>query len=263
MTDFFEEGFLCTEIEKASKLCYEENKEWFSVCKKVNQYYVQLIPKLKFQNNNRQAAFTDALFIRQVALFESVIILSLKGMTREAKILLRTLIENVFILVALTKSEENAELYYNNNYLTKLKSLKAQKEYNSETFHQKGADKTLEELDEKVKSLHIKHIGIREWADKADLTNYYLTAYNHLSWTVHSNVLDSATLLEGVSDEDVRKVEWHPELDDVGIILTTAIQCSCLGAHSVNRMFELGLEGEINSFQVENRTIADNKGLIP
>jgi len=261
MTDFFEEGFLCTEIEKISEQCYKENVEYFSLCEKLNRYCVQLMPNLKFQNVNRQAALTVALFIRQVALYEGVIILSRKGMIREAKVLLRTLIENMFILVAVTKSGDNAELYYNLNYFTKQDALKKQEKFDTETFYQKGADKVMQELDKKIKLLKLKPVGIFKWATKAGLTDYYYTAYPVLSWTVHSSILDSAKLLKGISDKDIREVEWHPELDEVGIVLATVIECSFIGIKAVNQLFNLELEHEIAVFQDENNSIAKKTGL--
>ncbi len=254
MTDFNEEGFLCTEMERVSKLCYEENIELFSLCEEMNRYCIQLIPKLKFQNTNRQAALADALFLRQIALFESIVILSRKAM-REAKVLLRTLIENMFILVAITLSAENATLYYNLSHLTKLKGLRHQKIFNRETFHQKVTDKFMQDLEEKVKSLGLKEVKVEEWATKARLTDFYHTAYINLSWTVHSNILDSARLLKGFSDEDIRAVEWHPELDEVGLILNSAIECNAIGTKHVNQLFKLGQEKEIEAFQVQNRNI--------
>lgn len=247
MSTFTDDGFLSTSMDEWSRECVGRYSEWFALCKEFNRYCVQLLPKLA--HKNRQGHFAVALFIRLLSLFESSIILTERCMVNEAKIQLRAMMEVLFTLRAITIDETMAERYYDNNILEKLKTLRHYKHYGSEALL-KGLDldKRIEELDRMKRQKGIRRLTIETLAQKAELSDFYVSAYAVLSWTTHSNVIDIGQYIRGKSDEEIEEVSWHPQMEGIDKLLLTAMECAIIGLRSVNELFILGVAEEIEEY---------------
>ncbi len=223
MSTFTDEGYLSTSMDEWSRECFGRYSEWFALCKEFNRYCVQLLPKLK--HKNRQEHLAVALSFRLLSLFESSIILTERCMVNETKTKLRAMMEALFILRAITIDETMAERYYDNNILEKLKTLRRYKRYGSEALL-KGLDldKRIEELDGIKRQKRIVGLTTETLAQKAGLSDFYVSAYPVLSWTVHSNVIDIGQYISGKSDEEIEGVSWHPQMEGIDQLLLTAMR---------------------------------------
>lgn len=247
MSTFTDEGFLSTSMDEWSRECVGRYSEWFALCKEFNRYCVQLLPKLA--HKNRQEHLAVALFIRLLSLFESSIIVTERCMVNETKIQLRAMMEALFTLRAITIDETMAERYYNNNILEKLKNLRRYKRYGSDALL-KGLDldKRIEELDGIKRQKRIMPLTTETLAQKAGLSDFYVSAYPVLSWTAHSNVIDIGQYIRGKSDEEIEEVSWHPQKEGIDKLLLTAMECAIIGLRSVNELFILGVAEEIEEY---------------
>ncbi len=260
MSEFIEEGFLSSGIDGWSKECRRRYSEWFILCEEFNRYCVQLSQTLKILKNNRQEPFSIALFFRLLSLFEGCLILAQRCMVNETKVLLRTLMENLFILQAIFKDEDMAERYYEYHFFEKLQNLRLIKRYGQASLYQGlDLDKRIQELDDIVKEKGIKKLTVAFWADKAGLNEFYATAYPVLSWTAHSNVIDIAQYISGKSDEEIEEVSWQPQLEGIDRLLLTAMECVVIGVRSVNELFGLGVAEEIEKFSQKYHELAKKR----
>lgn len=247
MSTFTDEGFLSTSMDEWLRECVGRYSEWFALCKEFNRYCVQLLPKLA--HKNRQEHLAVALFVRLLSLFESSIILTERCMVNETKIQLRAMMEALFTLRAITIDGTIAERYYDNNILEKLNNLRRYKRYGSEALL-KGLDldKRIKELDAIKRQKRIKPLNIETFAQKAGLSDFYVSAYPVLSWTAHSNVIDIGQYVRGKSDEEIEEISWHPQMEGLDEMLLTAMECAIIGLRSVNELFSLGVAGEIEEY---------------
>jgi len=257
MSTFTDEGFLSTSMGEWSKECSTRYSEWFILCKDFNLYCLQFLKNLKISNNSRQESFGVALFIRLLSLFESSIILAERCMGNETKVLLRTLMETLFILRSIVKDKAMAERYYENHSFEKLQNLRLIKRHGQASLYQGlDLDKRIEELDNIVKQKGIKKLTVQWWADKAGLNEFYATAYPVLSWTAHSNVIDIGQYLSGKSDEEIEEISWHPQIEGMNKLLLTAMECAIIGLRSVNELFSLVAVEKIEEYSQRYHLLA-------
>jgi len=255
MSTFEDEGFLSTSMDEWSRACLGQYPEWFVLCREFNRYCVQLLPKLA--HNNRQKHLTVALFLRLLSLFESSIILTERCMVNETKIQLRAMMETLFTLKAVSIDETTAERYYYNNIWEKREALRRYKRYGSDDLL-KGLDldKRLEELNGVIRQKRIVQLTTKDLAEKAGLSDFYVSAYPVLSWTAHSNVIDIGQYIHGESDEEIEEVSWHPLMEGVDKLLLTAMECTIIGLQSVTELFSLDAAEEIEKYSQRYHKLA-------
>jgi hypothetical protein len=132
-------------------------------------------------------------------------------MVNETKVLLRSLMETLFRLRAVSKNKEMTNRYYDDNFLEKRDVLKRFRRLTGTTFSQGiDVDKRIKELDNIVKEKDIGRFSIESWAKESGLLDFYPSAYPVLSWTVHSNVIDIAQYINAKSDDYIEGLSWQP-----------------------------------------------------
>lgn len=256
MSTFADEGFLSTDMDMWSAECRARYARWFDLSMEFNRYCVQLLPKLV--HRNRQEHLTVALFVRLLGLFESVIILTQRGMASETRIQLRAMMEALFNLRAIAVDEKMAERYYDNNILEKVRTLRRYKRYGSDALL-KGLDldKRIEELSGVVEQKGISSLKIETVAQKAGLLDFYVSAYPVFSWTTHSNVIDIGQYIYGKSDEEIEGISWHPHMEGVDKLLLTAVECAVIGLRSLNGLFRLRIADDIQEYSRRYHELAE------
>ena len=266
---FTEEGFLSSGMDRLSKECRRRYLEWFTLCEDLNRYCVQLSHNITIHDNSRQESLVAALFFRLLSIFESSVILAERCIFNETQILLRTCIENLFILRAIANDESMADRYYEQNYLEKLRNLRLIRRYRTEKLYQ-GLDlgKRIEELEDTVNKKGIKKLTVADWANKAGLNDFYATAYPVFSWTTHSSVIDIGHYISGKSDEVFEEVSWSPQLAEMDKLLLTGVECVVTGLRSINKLFSLGAENDIEEYsnryhQLANTLSNQDKSIEP
>jgi hypothetical protein len=250
LSEFGEEGFLSAEIDDLTQKCHTKYKEWFELHESINRYCWGLTSRLKFHSDNRQEYITFALFLRMLGIFEGSYILIERGMVSETKVLLRTLMEALFSLRAIAKDKEGAEQFYQEHNYLKYMALKKMLQANSQVIPLNGRDhsKRLAELENEVKTKKLKPLSVENWAKKANLHDFYISAYSYFSWTAHSNIMEIGQLLNGESDDSVRKIILSPNFEEVCKYLMTGIECIVIALGSINELFNLKENNKIEEF---------------
>jgi hypothetical protein len=142
MSEFREEGFLSTEMVDASRQCRKQYAEWFTLCESINKFSIALTSKTTYHPDDRQECLAAALFLRALSIFEGTIILIERCMLNEAKILLRTLMEVLFALRAITLHAEVAEEFYQSHLTAKRRALRKFRKSSLNLTDSQGRDLT-------------------------------------------------------------------------------------------------------------------------
>ena len=246
-------GFLSEGIKKYKKALRDKNESIFLLCEELNQYAHLTMWKLKVSNEYLPEILSACSYVRAMSMFQSIIILSGYGLTNEAKILLRSLVETMFLMVSIEKNREYSSKIIEQEILEREKTCKAIRRNIIAGIH-KLARPTLTEIEEKIQEIKdeiaknkIKMITKRDLAKSADLESYYDTIYHLLSSTVHINPGDLEQYLELTEERKVKEIKWGPIEEEIDNILFASIETMVLVMESISNMFEIELDGEWES----------------
>ena len=250
MSKFKEQGFLSTEMADAAQQCRKQYAEWFTLCESINKFSIALTSKTTCHPDSRQECLVAALFLRTLSIFEGIIILIERCMLNEAKILLRTLMEVLFALRAITLDAEVGEEFYQSHLTAKRRALLKFRKSSLNLADSQGRDLTerIKELDSLIGKKRI-YMTTEYLAKRAGLYDFYATAYTVLSWTVHSNILDIAgSHMVGQSDSHIDSIHLSVQMEEVEKWFMSACECMVIAMQSVNDMFKAGVENEIADY---------------
>ena len=123
MTKFNEQGFLSDEILKLKDDLNKEYEEWFHVLFLINGFCQKIQYKLDIDNQNSQQIVCATLYSRCLSMYQACITIAQRGMDVQTRILLRCLMESLFILIASSKYKEVAQEFIAADHLERKKLL--------------------------------------------------------------------------------------------------------------------------------------------
>jgi len=222
MSSIDEDGFLSEDISNWIKKYRNEYKDIFNLALDVNRFAQSLMFKINAHNDNAQELLLALFYIRALSTYQSIIILSERGLIPESKVLCRNLIENMFSFVACAKHKEIARMYILNDAKESLKSLnklKSSEKLMSFWASRINISEREDELISLINKRDIKHLSTEELSKKAELHDHYLTVYHVLSQTVHVKIRD----IEHHLDFPNTKFIWGPNTEGIDFVLLTTI----------------------------------------
>ena len=103
--DFNEKGLLGTAIDAFSKSVQLQYARFFELSYQIDELAHATKFELQVHNRDPQEYLAATLFLRLLSGFEATVILGTKGLLFEAKVVLRSVIETLFILKLLCQEE--------------------------------------------------------------------------------------------------------------------------------------------------------------
>ena len=185
-------GFLGSQMETWIKEYRKRYSPYFALANEVNEFCQASMFKFPVNNKDDQGMLAATLYLRVLSNYQSVILLCERGMMPEARAMLRVMLEAIFSLCAIAKDPQLANDFVREHDSQRLKFLKKFRKLHGEQLPPDVNPHEIEELERQLKAEKGK-ITVRtteDWAEKAELTGWYLTAYAVLSDSVHSNVGD-------------------------------------------------------------------------
>lgn len=233
------QGYLSKELDTVTKKIKNKFMPYFSLFEKLNKFAQDAVFLIKVNNQNLQQIILAALYLRILNLYQTIYLLSEKGLNTEAKIILRALFENVFRFVAIIKHPELTKQYVYEDYCYQKKAL-------NKLFEDDPTLNKLEELIQitaenkrKIEDGNIKELRIREYADKAGLISLYRTAYTFLCNSTHSNIRDVEKLLVFDSDFNLSSFKWGPNDFEIDLALFGAINSILIVLQKLDEVFNV------------------------
>ena len=121
--DFYEKGYLGKQISEFTEAILKKYDVYFTLCHKLNELSYKTMPEAKVDSLNLQQILAISIFNRILSGFQSVIILARMGLTFDAKVVLRGLLESLFIGKLICKEKDFAEEYVKSDECRRLKWL--------------------------------------------------------------------------------------------------------------------------------------------
>jgi hypothetical protein len=213
----------------------------FGLAEKLNELAHREMFATEVASSNAQQLLLACLLHRALTTFQGVVVLTERGMPAEATTLLRTLLEVMFRLVAIAKDSTVGQIYILQDEFHRKKFINKFKLLSEPVRSAAGApphdhEKLLTDINQKINALDISEHGTLWFAEQADLTDFYHSAYSVFSGTVHVNVRDIERALAVDESGNVTAFNYGPTDNGIDEIILTAIESLiyCLrGAFSV------------------------------
>lgn len=229
---------------------------------RLNEFGNRALFAVGVSQDDERGLLLSTLLGRILTSFQASIIIVQRGLPLETQLLLRTVLEITFKIVAIADDEEVAQLFVGEGLINKRKKYEKLRKMTSSDFRTQ-LDEMREEhqnLAAKIKDGGIKALTTFDFAKRAGLENFYHSAYSLLSDAVHSTVntledtlnLDQGELVGlkyGFSDKDL---DVHVFTACESLIISLKAALAAIGPDLLPEVVELHNEFDKIYSAVEN-----------
>ena len=221
---------------------------FFDACYKVNELSYTTLSETKPNNQNLQQLLAVTLFIRLLNGFQSIVVLARLGLAFDAKVVLRGVLESLFIEKLLCTEKDFALEYVKSDECSRLKWLNIARNSAAPHFNLLREIATDEEVEKLKKEIHqqgCKEIAVKDVARRAGLQVEYDTSYRILCEETHTlpRSIQHLTVIDNSGDP----VEFdpHPTDKDLPYTLFTAIRALHIAQVSLCKLFAINKEKQL------------------
>lgn len=261
MAPYQHNGFLGDDIKVWMENNRQQYIDLFKQAEKLNSDCYTALGKARPHNEDKRELTVSCLFPRTMELFQGTYLLISRGMIPSSNVILRTLIETIFVLVAVTKDNDALDAYILNDEAERLRTSNI-------VIHDQHSTilgipiKDAERIKAEILEKQIKKWSVEKFAKKAGLYDWYLTVYAVLCGPVHASIKDLEQYLNLDENNKVKSIEFVPTDKGATLILTTACNAQNMALHAF--LTSLNLETGICNEHAEslkpfmNIAIAEN-----
>jgi len=251
MTKFEEHGFLSKEINLIANNLSKEFPEWFEVLYQINGYCQNLQYELNINNQNPQQIVCAALYSRCLSMYQAALSMAVKGMDVQTRILLRCMLESLFILVASSTSEDIAKEFVAADQLERRKIFNKARSWSAESLKKLAINHATDEMKEKIErdieETGAKKIYAEQMAIKAGLHDWYLTAYSIFSQSVHSSIRDLEKHLITDGQKNIIGLKNEPSTENIERLFITSAEAMLHALRAVGETFGIKTSDFVDS----------------
>ena len=236
---FEENGFIGSSIQSWINKIHEDHAALFNVAVETNKLCQGSLSDINAHNEDPQELVIASLYIRILSNYQSIYIHCERGMMPEARIILRTMYEAIFILGAVVKDSKLALTYIKEHdkrrheFIQKLKKLQEK----PDNYDHAKLLELENALQEEIRQ--IEKFKTEDWAKRAGLYDVYLGAYTVLSGTVHVKISDLEQYTIEDEKGDIRDFKYGPDDTGIDITFSSAIEFMLLAGRITLTFFEV------------------------
>ena len=115
MTPYHRNGFIGNDIKVWMKDNSRDYVDLFQLAENLNSDCYTMLERARPHNKDKRELLVSCLFPRVMELFQATYLLVTRGMIPAANVVLRSLIETMFVVVAITKDNEALDSYILND----------------------------------------------------------------------------------------------------------------------------------------------------
>ena len=246
--DFYQKGFLGNQITEATEAILKKHQPFFDACYKVNELAYTTLFETKPNNQDLQQLLAVTLFIRILNGFQSIVVLARLGLAFDAKVVLRGVLESLFIEKLLCAEKDFALEYVKSDECSRLRWLNIARKNDAPHFNllrEIATDEEIEKLKKEIDQQGCKEIAVEEVARRAGLQIEYDTSYRILCEETHTlpRSIQHLTVIDNSGDP----VEFdpHPTDKDLPYSLFTAIRLLHIAQVSLCKLFAINKEKQL------------------
>ncbi len=254
-----EQGFLGKEIDDWKAECRRRHVQWFQLAEDVNAFGMDALEALSVHNRLINEVLLAALYLRTLHTFQATVLLAERGMLTQGRMLVRSMLDAIFPLVAIAKDENFAKEYAESHKVQQLRFLKNAQNLGPPLLDRRLKDpetkRLFDELNREIKGKRLKEFQTKELAQKAGLENWYLTVYAIHCGTVHSRAGDLEEYLVLNDKNEIKELATGPTDSGLKELVMAAIQTMLMGIEHVDSLCKLELLTCVGKLQVRLDTL--------
>lgn len=243
------DGFLSEDTQKGRDVVREAYSDWFRLGKELNRFGMEVLQRIEVDRSMKYETIEAVLFLRSLEIFQSVLSMLEVQNASAVKILTRSMLEDIFVLVALQRDPELMESYLATDRKVRVGILKGFRRMAGELSNH---DLDVREIDREISGLqNVKSragtLQPYEWAEKAGMSGHYRMYYTRYSASVHSNPLglnDHFDMVDGVP-----KIAFGPQGKDGCEIFDVASLSMVKAISAMMFVFRLDGFGDLQAYQ--------------
>ena len=214
MSTWDELGFLSDEAERDALASCRNNPKSVIPAFRLAKHLHERLNEFKPQAGNLRHLVSSLILTRALSLYEGIILLSLRGMRPESEVLLRALLEMMFMQAAVRRQPETAEHLVKSDDDQRVKLFRGI--LNTVTDAEKpkvlaSATRGLEEAEARLAGHGVKGLAVAELAKRGGLSNLYETVYRVLSLPTHGQLRDLEDYVRRGEASDPSIINWGPD----------------------------------------------------
>lgn len=241
-------GFLSPEIELYRQRIRQRYAEFFNLIERACRCCHAAKTKFQVHNRDGQELFAVGLFLKITEDVEAATLLLERGLTSQARSLLRVGIEGSIILAKICEQYEFARVYAivaEQERLKLIKGIKNDKRAGYENLRTEFTDSLVTSIEATVAGQPTANLW--QWANDVNMAPIYAGPYRLFSADVHSGAVSLSKFF--ITDEagELKGINWGPELeDDCRAELIEAVRLLITGLVLANKLFKVDVDSEAN-----------------
>lgn len=242
-------GFLDSNSNSVVLHINHAHSEVLSYCKRLNNLAHRSLFSAKVSIDDAQQFLLAALIHKAMTAYQAIILLAERGMPSESQVVLRTLLEITFRIVAIAKDPEVGQAYIlqdetnRKKFLNKLKLLDRSR---TEALFDNELESVLKTVTQSIKDQDIKELSTVWFAEKANLVDFYNSAYAVLSNSVHVNVRHLENAFNYDSQGDLNGLKYGYSDQDLTQNVLTASEGLLLSLRAAYSIIDIEPADEIH-----------------
>ena len=245
-----EEGFLSEHLEPYRQRIRAKHQPHYELAFEINKVCQSVKFKMHVHSRDGQEVFGAALFIKLLADVQAAVLLLERGLSSQARSILRVAIEALIILGKLSKSYEFVEALIRLGEQQRLKLVRAIQRNPSpdlDSLRSEISEEIIHDIEQIVGD--IPNESLEQWARELGLLQLYDVGYRLFSNDVHSKPRAIEHHLEVNEDGEFAVINWGPQLsDDIEGEFLEAARILTVALSFVNAVFKLNGETRITEF---------------
>ena len=221
----------------------EEQLKSFDLLHNIDEFSSEVLMKLSVNKSSYQELTASALYQRCYSFYKTIFLTVHQGFPSSAKVLLRSAMESMFWLVAISYDESWAEKYVFQDELARLKSYNKAKLITNDDLRKEVLksfpNDFSDTLKQKIKEKSIQRISIEQVAKASKITDWYHTGYSVLSSSIHSSSRDIESNFIVNDDKDIVGIKVGPDFTDYDSICIGACETMFHSLLAVERTFHI------------------------
>lgn len=250
MSKIEEEGFLSAESESGRIYLIDKYGDFFNFGKNINKLCMSFLVQIKVDWEDDHKLVIQAMYMRTVEMFQGIYLMLERGMMPEAKILARSMLEVTFMLVALQKKPALLDNYKDKHEDSHLKALKSALKFKNNNLKKAVKDNNIEKMyiekKNALKSRELKILAPKNWAEEAELEDFYNMYYVTYSDSIHANMSSLDDHFD--NNEDEINLSMGPSDADLYDVLRCGIYLLINATHSTGLVTDKDMTAELDKY---------------
>ena len=251
-------AFLAPEHEEIVAHIQEAHRPLFDFVHRLTVLAHEVLIDAKVNRSDLQQLLLASLEHKALTAFQAIVILVERGLSSEARIVLRTLLEVTFRIVAIAKDKDVGIAYVLEDQVHRKKFIDKHKKLSDEVRNE-ASDAIRDDLQstiaQNIKDKDIKELKTSWFAQNAGMMDFYNSAYAVLSGSVHVNVRSLESALQLDEDENIIGLSYGPSDEDLEIHIVTACEALILSLLAVHSIVDKTFDKQLNSFYEELKSL--------